>query len=269
MINQSATDEFNVLTTTRFGRMLVNRHDVYIGRSLIVYGEYSWGEIEIFTQLIQPGHVVIEAGANIGAHTVPLSRLAGEGGRVLAFEPTRLTFQLLNANIALNQCSNVVAVNAIVGDTSGHALAPDIDPEQSNNFGGLSMIGLEHGERVPVQTIDGLDLARCNFIKADVEGMEMDVLKGAVDTLSKHRPLLYVENHNRESSVELIEYIQRQGYKLWWHTPSLFNPENYRGIAVDVFEGVVSSNMICIPEELKMNVTDLRPVKGSDEWLFD
>ena len=59
----------------RHGRMVFLKHDVYIGRSLELYGEYSESEAEVFTQLLRPGDVVIEAGANIGAHTVHIANL--------------------------------------------------------------------------------------------------------------------------------------------------------------------------------------------------
>ncbi len=262
-------DQFNVLTSTRFGQVLVNRNDFYVGKSLIVYGEYSWGEVELFRQLLGPGHVVVEAGANIGAHTVPLSMLVGAAGRVHAFEPVRLTFQLLNANVALSSCTNVVAYPAMLGETDDEALAPIIDPMSPWNFGGVSMLNVEQGERVAVRTIDGLGLARCSLIKADVEDMELAVLRGAADTIDRFRPALYVENHDRENSPNLIRHIAELGYDLWWHTPPLFNPENFRGVAHDIFGNIVSVNMIGIPAERDISVTKMRKVSGEDDWPLD
>ncbi len=260
------TDPFNVLTSTRFGQMLVNRNDVYVGKSLIVYGEYSWSEVELFRQLLGPGHVVVEAGANIGAHTIPLAQLVGPTGRVHAFEPVRLTFQALNANVALNSCTNVVTYAAMLGETSGESLAPSIDPTSPCNFGGVSMLGVEQGERAAVRTIDGLDLARCSLIKADVEDMELAVLRGAVNTVERFRPALYVENHDPGRSPELIRHIAGLGYELWWHTPPLFNPDNFRRVNHDIFGNIVSVNMIAIPGERDITVTQMRKVSGEDDW---
>src|SRR5690606_13771278 len=61
------------LRQCRHGPMLFNKRDLYVGRSLATYGEFSEAEIGLFRQILRPGGVVIEAGANIGAHTVPLA----------------------------------------------------------------------------------------------------------------------------------------------------------------------------------------------------
>ena len=71
---------FNILKTCRHGLMVYNRNDAYIGRSLDLYGEFSQGETELFQQVVGIGDVVIEVGANIGAHTLRLAQLAGPGG---------------------------------------------------------------------------------------------------------------------------------------------------------------------------------------------
>jgi hypothetical protein len=86
--------------------MLFLRTDKYIGASLDLYGEYSHRESELFAQLVAQGQIVIEVGTNSGAHTVPLARLVGETGQVLAFEPQRGVHELLCGNPALNELFN-------------------------------------------------------------------------------------------------------------------------------------------------------------------
>lgn len=76
------------LRRCRHGPMLYNVNDAYIGAMLDQYGEFSEDENEIFQQLLRPGMTVVEAGANIGAHTVPIAQRVGPRGRVLAFEPS-------------------------------------------------------------------------------------------------------------------------------------------------------------------------------------
>jgi hypothetical protein len=98
---------FNELRACRLGPMLYNRNDVFVGASLRKYGEHSWLEHELVSRVVRPGQLIVEAGANIGAHTVGLSRLVGASGALLAFEPQRVVFQTLCANLALNQCKNV------------------------------------------------------------------------------------------------------------------------------------------------------------------
>ena len=80
----------NLCHDFRYGKIMYNQLDQFIGRSLRLYGEYSQGEADIFEQIVKPGHIVVEAGANIGSHTIHLAQLAGDQGQVWAFEPQRL-----------------------------------------------------------------------------------------------------------------------------------------------------------------------------------
>ncbi len=105
----------------RHGPMAYLRQDAYVGRSLDLYGEYGEDEQAVLAQMVRPGDVVVEAGANLGTHTVPLARKVGPSGALIAFEPQRVVFQILCANVALNELTNVHAQNAAVGETPGSA----------------------------------------------------------------------------------------------------------------------------------------------------
>jgi FkbM family methyltransferase len=226
--------------------MVYNVNDQYIGRSLDLYGEFSEGEIDLFKQLSRPGQIIIEVGANVGAHTVFLAQQVGITGRVLAFEPQRLVFQALCANLALNNIVNVLAFQQAVGSATGEIVVPLLDWRKEQNFGGLSLGSYQEGEKVPVVTIDGLNLQRCDFIKVDVEGMEIDVLKGASRTIGRFKPHLYVENDRRDKAPPLVRYIDSLGYDMYWHAPPLFNPQNFRGNEENIFGQIVSLNMFCM-----------------------
>lgn len=252
--------QFNTLCPTRFGRMLVNRNDIYIARSLMVYGEYSWAEVELFQQLLAAGDTVIEAGANIGSHTIPLSQWVGPQGQVWAFEPQRLVNQLLNANVALNSCSNVQVIHAALAAGAGSVQMPVFDPQQPRNFGGVSANSGDVTETVPAITIDSLGIPRCALLKIDVEGMEIPVLQGAQDTITRCRPFLYIENDREENSGKLIALVRSLGYRLWWHCPPLFNADNFNGVAEDIFGNIVSRNMLCLPQEHNANMQGFEPV---------
>lgn len=69
----------------RYGTMLFNSNDEFVGRSLSLYGEWSEAEPFVFAQMVREGDTVVEAGANIGSHTVMLSKAAGDTGSVFAF----------------------------------------------------------------------------------------------------------------------------------------------------------------------------------------
>ncbi len=253
-------DGFNEIAACRTGPMLFNRHDQYVGASLRKYGEFSRGESELFAKLIGPGAVIIEVGANIGAHTVELSRLAGPQGAVIAFEPQRMVFQVLCANLALNSCANVYAFQAAIGAAPGSIAVPVLDPNRPNNFGGLSLLGNNAGERVPLRTIDEYALQTCHLMKLDLEGMEVEALRGAANTIAATRPVLYVENDRKERSAELITLLLSWNYRLYSHTPPLFAPDNYNGDSENLFGNIVSINLLCLPAERNVTVQGMAEV---------
>jgi FkbM family methyltransferase len=225
------------------------------------YGEFSPGETAVFKQVLGAGMTVVEVGANIGAHTVELSRLVGPTGAVLAFEPQRIVFQTLCANLALNGCTNVHARQAAIGASPGEIHVPMLDPGKSNNFGGLSLLGATQGEVVPLRTLDSLGLAACHVLKLDLEGMEVEALRGAPTLVQQHRPAMYVENDRRERSAELISLLLSWNYRLYWHTPPLFpGPDNFNKDAENIFGDIVSINMLCLAAERNITVQGLQEI---------
>lgn len=249
--------------------MLAPKTDRYIGRSLMVYGEFSELEVAALALLTKPGDLVIDAGANLGALTLPLARRVGATGGILAFEPQRLIFQMLCANLALNEITNVQAVNAALGQAKGVVAVAASNLAEAGNFGGLGVggnlgLGGNHAGRAAITTIDSLNLTRLDLIKADVEGMEADVIEGARATIARLRPKLYLENDRAAKSAALIRLVQSLNYRLWWHLPPLFNPENFRNERENLFPGTVSVNMVCLPAERHPPVSGLIEIVDPD-----
>jgi FkbM family methyltransferase len=259
---------FNELRICRSGPMLYNKNDAYIGASLRKYGEFCWLEFEdVLSKVVRPGALVVDAGANIGTHTVEFSRLAGAEGAVFAFEPQRLVFQALCANLAINQCINVTAYREALGDETGEIVVPLYDPSERSNFGAVALGGHTGGERVPLHTLDSLELPACHVLKADIEGMELELLRGAARTIARYRPFIYVENHLEDRSAALIETLFGFDYQLWWHVVPFFNPHNFAGDPEDIFPGTVSVNMVCFPAEVRSSVSGMRRVESpGDSW---
>jgi FkbM family methyltransferase len=258
-------DGFNELKMCRTGPMLYNKNDIFMGGSLQKYGEFSVGEQDLFAQIVRPGAVVVEVGANIGAHTVELARLAGREGEVHAFEPQRIVFQALCANLALNQCINVFARQSAVGAHTGTIRVPSHDPSVRYNFGGVSLRNEEGGEVVPLVTLDSLELGACHFLKADVEGMEAEVLRGGEKLIMVRRPIMYLENDNLERSEELLGIVARLDYNAYWHFPRVFNPTNFFGDGENIFGLIQSINVVCVPKEMNLVVEGLRKVQSTQE----
>ncbi len=248
----------------RYGTMMYPRRDRYIGRSFTEYGEYSEGEVELFRQCLQLGDVALDIGANLGAHTLALAQIVGPGGAVFAFEPQRVLFQILCGNVALNEIPNVHALPVALGRAAGRAKVPALDYRVAGNFGGVSLAGAD-GEDVPVLPLDQLEVTRVKLIKIDVEGMELDVLAGAKATLARCHPILYVENDRAEKAEPLVALLQENGYRMWWHTPQLYNPANFLGNPHNVFGNVASFNMLCLPREMATRVQGLTEIATPQE----
>lgn len=90
--------------------------------------------------------------------------------------------------------------------------------------------------------------------------MEADVLRGAPRFIERFRPIMYVENDRVEKSEALIAALWEYGYRLFWHLPPLFNPENFNGVSEDVFGGVVAANMLCVPREKAIGVSGFEEI---------
>lgn len=254
------------LKKCRYGPMLYLTQDRYIGQSLDTYGEFSQGEMDLLGQVIGPGQVVLDIGANIGTHTVFFAQKVGPAGTVLAFEPQRVLFQILCGNVALGSLTNVHTRQAAVGSQAGTVSVPTLNYAGAGNFGGVSLEGQVHGENVSLLTVDQLGLTACHLIKIDVEGMESDVLAGAELTIGRLRPIVYVENDREAKSAALIEQLFALDYRLYWHLPPLFNPNNFLGESKNLFPGIISANMLGIHRSANQNIS-LREIRSpGDSW---
>ncbi len=249
----------------RHGRFLCQDNDQYVGRSLVVYGEYSDGELTLLRPYLKPGGVVVEAGSNIGAHTVPIAQWVAPEGRVYAFEPQRLVHQMLCGNLAINAIENVFALWVALGDRSGQVRVPAIRYGEDANYGGVELGG-EEGDAVAIGTVDALRLDRLDLLKADVEGTEELVLRGAEATIGRTRPVLYLENDRREKSPALLAYLFALGYEAWWHLPPLFNPDNHARKDENVFGGIVSVNILGLQRSHPRPPAALRKVAQASDW---
>lgn len=257
----------NVLLDCRHGRMLCLASDQVITRALELYGEFAESENKVMTQILKPGQVAIDIGANIGTVTLPLARHVGERGRVLAFEPQRIVFQYLCANVALNGLTNVETIWAALGAAVGATRIQSPAPGESVNFG-AARTG-EEGARVPMLRLDDLQLARCDLIKVDVEGMEYEVLSGAAQTVARLRPAVYFEAKSGEGTRKCLNWFFERDYRLFWHFAPFYEAKNWRQHADNVFPARGDINALALPGE--STLTALLPaVSGADaDWRAD
>jgi FkbM family methyltransferase len=230
--------------------------DAFIGRALEVYGEYSQFEADFLCSLLKSGDVVLEAGAHVGTLTVAMAKAVGFKGKILAYEPQPEIFEALEANTAGR---GVRCVRAALSSRSGTLRFSPND----FNTGGVEF-GPEGEREATAATIDGLSLKTLHLLKIDVEGMEWDVLTGGRETIQRLRPVIYCENDRAEKSRALFDLLFEFGYRVWRHEPPLFNPANHRGQPTNLWPGVVSMNLVALPEESRVpphveGLTEVKP----------
>jgi FkbM family methyltransferase len=169
------------------------------------------------------GWMCLDIGANVGAISLLLAKLCGPQGRVFAFEPGPPNLARLRNNLALNP--DLESRTEVVAQGMGQSPGELWWAEESGNPGN-AVLGQEGSHRVPVNTIDNFvrdrKLAAVDFIKIDVEGMELDVMQGGNETLSRFRPMLYFEtlarygNAHAGNNFRLIEeFLTGRGYGLF------------------------------------------------------
>ena len=258
-------NDYTVLKECRHGFFLFNKNDHFIGRSLNIYGEWCEGELVTLLQILVPGQVVVDVGANIGTHTIPFAERVTNTGLVLAFEPQRQVFCYLTANVQLNNLLNVVTFQNALSNSPGEVLIPLRDPRLKFNFGAVNAEESPEGEPVDVLELDNLNLERCNLIKIDVEGMERKVIEGAGKTIRRTRPVLFVET-TTVNSREVIEILRDFRYKSWWHIAAYYSPENFFENRENVFSDIhPESNLLCFPTESAVSIDGLEKVQDVDD----
>lgn len=243
--------------------MLYLPNDQYVGGSIERYGEYSPMEYILFRYLLRNNDVVIETGANMGSLTVPLGQMAG---KVVAFEPQHVLYKIAQANIAINNLTNVELYNQAVGAEAGIVQIPvyTYDDDEAN-YGLIGESRWGKGMETRVVTIDSLGLDRVDFVKIDVEGMEEKVLQGAKVTIASQRPIMLVENDRAEHAVSLVEYVYSLDYTPYWFVTPLYHPNNFYENSTNDFGGQASFNMLCWPNEKPLRIGGLEKVTSTDD----
>ena len=185
--------------------------------------QFCFWEIDLLQRVrkfIRSGCVVVDAGANIGNHAVYFASVC-RASRVYAFEPQKTVGEIFRRNIQLNGLEDVVELHACaLGDRVGSA---SIGANDLGNVGGMTFVRDQQGT-YELRALDSLQLPRIDFLKIDVEGGQLDVLKGATQLLSKSRPVVWIEMLDREHSRvnydeenELIKpqrFLKKMGYEL-------------------------------------------------------
>jgi FkbM family methyltransferase len=253
------------LRQTRYGVLAYAKHDKFIGRSLDRYGEWSQRSCGQLVQFLAPDDTVCDVGANIGTLTLMFARHVPQGA-VYAFEPVRAFYQLLVTNVALNELTNAVPFHAAVGATSGRIRVPRVDLATPANLGAVALENFTDGEEVPLIRLDDLELPRCGLLKIDVEGMELDVLRGAARMVERCRPLIFAENERSDRSGPLLDLLIDLGYDCYWMINQLYAPDNFFGESENVFGDVGGGDVLCVHRSRGLTIGGLDRAGPGDSF---
>ena len=199
--------------------MVVNRFDInqtlsFSQRCAAIDNQ----EIDAIVPLIEPGTVAVDIGTCFGAWTLEFAKRAGA---VYSFEAQRYLYNCLCGSLAMNCIEHVFPYNVAVGATTGVLQVPRYDLGKPLQYGCVYLCDkTNHGqntqdpigyEPVRLVTLDSFNLSNISLIKIDVEGMEIDVLRGATETIKNNRPALYIEMILNDAAT-LKEFIESVDY---------------------------------------------------------
>ena len=233
-----------VLISSNHGTLIINRNDYHmvddthgygVGFQIMNQSCFDPQEVEFALGLLQTRRasfgdevVAVDCGANIGVHTVEWGRLMFGWGRVLSFEAQEKIFYALAGNIAINNCLNVTARLAAVGAECGKIGIPEPNYFVPSSYGSFELRGGEKTEYIgqsidysrkdkliDMVSIDSLELARLDFMKIDVERMELEVLEGAKRSIARFKPQMIIEVAKSDKG-KILERLEKAGYKVYF-----------------------------------------------------
>lgn len=226
---------------------------------------YEEGEWKFLRRLLRPGDVIVDVGANQGFFTILASMCVGGAGIVYAFEPTVSERRKLLRNLRVNHCENVVVESVAVGATDGIGTLTSYGWHQGS-FSSLRPAASDvvaPGARlaVPVVTLDGWAAGRSvehvRALKIDVEGGELDVLRGARAFL-EHRPIILCETQTQRTTQwgyaveDLLAEVTAAGY-IW------FVIGRDGDLSLYELGSEVPQNMAAVPREMAAEISRREP----------
>jgi FkbM family methyltransferase len=218
---QSSKRDFIVKHITNNLKFALFPNDNAVSSSIINGWQYEpyMFEFLVRNNIQTTSRSIIDIGGNNGSFAVDFAHLVGDSGNVYSFEPQRIIFYQLCANVFLNGLDNVYCHNVAIGDGfDGHVRIdiPDYHNKGDVNFGDVRVS--QKGDLVEQRALDSYVFDDVVFIKIDVQGYEGFVIDGAKETIKKHRPYLFVEFEDHllkeqgSSELELQSKIESLGY---------------------------------------------------------
>ncbi|MBQ9480218.1 MAG: FkbM family methyltransferase, partial [Selenomonadaceae bacterium] len=189
-----------------------------------------------------PDSVVVDVGANIGNHTLFFANELN-ASKIIAFEPIASTFKILNFNVRLNRLDDRVELhNEGLSNRQGKAAVKAYNPD---NTGGTVLTENNSNGDINLTTLDALNLQSIALLKIDVEGMELKVLEGALETIKRTRPIMFVESFPDKFPL-VEEFFAALDYRCEpeWDHNYLFYPselDNWHDVELEDYDIVLSA----------------------------
>lgn len=180
--------------------------------SRFIQGRYDPNAVEILSQHIKPGYTCYDIGAHIGYLAFVMAKLAGDKGQVYAFEPRPLNLHYLQRHIKINQVENIKVFDFGISDKQ------DDLRFAADTGSGTGHISDQGNIVIHVESIDDVIANKAlrppNFIKMDIEGGELNALRGAQKTLQQYHPVLLISTHGDQIHQDCINLLKQIGYKI-------------------------------------------------------
>lgn len=260
------SDSLIEILETRYGNMFVFKNDKVIGRSLRIYGEWAEHEISILSSLVRPNTTILDIGANIGTHTLAFAKIDPTVDLV-AIEAQPLVFCVLQMNCLVNGLSNAACHNILLSHCHNFVRISK-DNIDWQNLGGTSFTEIinqidsvlnrnqisNDSWLVPVTTLDSFKIEKpISLIKIDVEGMELDVIRGGLNLINKYRPYLFAEQLNIRNLNKIKIILEKSNYSLYWLETHPFNSNNYREEQNNIWWRT-EMGILGVPREVSMSL---------------
>lgn len=189
---------------------------------LIYFGITKDNPVGLF-ELIKKNDIIIDIGTNIGQTAMTFAKLGGENAQILGFEPDPVNYSKATTNLQLNSFKNIQYFNIGIGSKTEEL---NLKINSVSNRGGNRIDKSNGSDSFPIKVdtldniIQSLQIKNVHLIKIDIEGFEFEALKGATETIRKHKPVLYIEidddnlKDQGSSAKEVIGFIQTFNYKI-------------------------------------------------------
>jgi FkbM family methyltransferase len=246
-------DKYLKIVDTKFGKIVVNINDEYIGKSFLYKNYWAEDEIMGISMVLKlkcknkEKILFYDIGSNIGSHSLALSNIFKDKISIKAFEAQSNIYKMFKKTIEINQIKNIKLYNNAVSNKNDELIRIELpDYSKFNNFGAfefhkpyknstnLSITKSGIYEDVKTIKLDNFD-EDVDFIKMDIEGMENIAIDGSKNIINKFRPILYIELL-KANNEDIINFFKKNDYRIY----------------------LTSNNAYLIPNESTINFTGLK-----------